>query len=413
MKNLAVFFSIVASILLLAVSVSAIVINGNLASSIDIEVDGESVYDSIGPINAANPAVIAGDVIAVKTSFIADKDDTDVRVELEIEGEKDEYRVVSESFDVEEGQKYSKTLLIKVPSELKDDVSDYVFLSVEIDGKEYKSSSVYDISLRVQRPSYYPVFKSISVSQSIKAGETFPVDVVLKNMGYNDLDDVYVTAKISELGIEKSSYFGDLVNLEDCDDDDCNKDDTVSGRLYLEVPYGVSEGAYTLEVEVSSEDTVFSELKSIVIENDFANNIIVTNTHQSIKAGEDAIYNLLIVNPTNSLKVYRVVTESDGAVSSSASATIVAVPAGSSKTISVTANAESEGDYTFNVNVFSGEDLVSTVALSMSAEDKSVTSPMVVLTVILAIVFLVLLVVLIVLIGKKPEKSDEFGESYY
>ncbi len=57
-------------------------------------------------------------------------------------------------------------------------------------------------------------------------------------------------------------------------------------------------------------------------------------------------------------------------------------------------------------------ELVNTFTFS-AVEDASVTSPIVVLTIILAIVFLVLLVVLIVLIGKKPEKVEEFGESYY
>ncbi len=66
------------------------------------------------------------------------------------------------------------------------------------------------------------------------------------------------------------------------------------------------------------------------------------------------------------------------------------------------------------MNVISGNEL-NTVALNTQVEGKSVASknPITVLTVILAIVFLVLLVVLIVLIGKKPNKSEEFGESYY
>jgi preprotein translocase subunit SecG len=48
----------------------------------------------------------------------------------------------------------------------------------------------------------------------------------------------------------------------------------------------------------------------------------------------------------------------------------------------------------------------------LKAEGKAV-NPIVVLTVVLAIIFLVLLVVLIVLIGRKPQKSEEYGESYY
>ena len=106
-------------------------------------------------------------------------------------------------------------------------------------------------------------------------------------------------------------------------------------------------------------------------------------------------------------------TESSGALSSSAGSSVVAVPAGSSRTVQVVANAGSEGRYDFEVNLLSGDELAGTAELVLNAEGKSITNPIVVLTVILAIIFLVLLVVLIVLLSKKPEKTEDFGESYY
>ena len=100
------------------------------------------------------------------------------------------------------------------------------------------------------------------------------------------------------------------------------------------------------------------------------------------------------------VKVYRVVFPE--------SEQFVTVGAGSSKTVQVVPNSE---DYTVNVLSMDGE-LVDSFTFN-SVEGTSATSPIVVLTIILAIIFLVLLVVLIVLIGKKPEKAEEFGESYY
>ena len=58
-------------------------------------------------------------------------------------------------------------------------------------------------------------------------------------------------------------------------------------------------------------------------------------------------------------------------------------------------------------------ELVSTITFTGSEEVSQLASPIVILTIILAIIFLVLLVVLIVLVTKKPEKAEEFGESYY
>ncbi len=413
-KNLMVPFVAIVTALFLVATVSAYTVTGDLivANSESVKVDG--IY--VDTCNNDPISVIAGETITVKVYFTSDVDDTDVTVEVEIEGEKVDIDAITKSFDVEECYKYKKTLSIKVPYELKDEVSDDLTLNIEIDGKEYKTE-IEDIALRVQRPSYNTDLKSVSVPQTVDAGETFPVDIVLKNIGYNDLDDVYVTASMSALGVEKTSYFGDLVAIECCDDDpDCcdeDAEDTVSGRLYLKIPYDVEAGVYTLEIEVSNDDTINTVVKQIVVENDFANNVIVSTYENSVAVGEDAEYSLLIVNPTNKLKVYRIVTESSGSLSSNTNQAVVAVPAGSSETVRVIANADSEGEYNFNVNVFSGEELVSKVTLNLKAEGSKVTNPIVILTVILAIIFLVLLIVLIVLVTRKPEKSEEFGESYY
>jgi len=107
------------------------------------------------------------------------------------------------------------------------------------------------------------------------------------------------------------------------------------------------------------------------------------------------------------------VPETSADLSVSLSQNVVAVPAGSSRTVDVTATGSSTGTYNYKVNVFSlNGELLYVVSLTKNV-DSGASSPIVALTVILAIVFVVLLVVLIVLMGKKPEKSEEFGESYY
>ncbi len=403
-KNILVSFLLVASVFLLAANVSA----GEIASNYNVEVDGINAYtDSVG--------VIAGDSILVKVFFKADKNDTDVTIEANLEGDKVETNAISKSFDVEAGKSYMKTLSVKVPFELKDEVSNDLFLSLEIDGKEHKTE-LDEITLRVQRPSYNAVVKSVTTSSSASAGEIIPVDLVLKNQGYNNLDDIYVSVKISALDIEKTSYFGDLVAIESTDDHDDDEKDTVSGRLYLTIPYGVKPGVYTMEVEVKNDDTTSTVVKQITIENDLVNNVIAIASKKTVAVNENAEYTLLIVNPTNKIKVYRVVTESSNGLTSSTEESVIAVPAESSKSVKILASSDKEGEYNFDVNVLSGENLVGTVNFVTEVKggsDRSLSNPVVILTVILAIVFLVLLIVLIVLIGKKPEKSGELGESYY
>ena len=121
---------------------------------------------------------------------------------------------------------------------------------------------------------------------------------------------------------------------------------------------------------------------------------------------------LPIADITNDVVVYRLIPESSNAVTVSVSESLVAVPAGSSKTVMVSADSNVAGTQTYAVNVFSADGALLDRVQFTTSEGNGTTSPIVVLTVILAIIFIVLLVVLIVLIGKKPEK-EEFGESYY
>ncbi|MFA4953223.1 MAG: hypothetical protein WC584_03300 [Candidatus Pacearchaeota archaeon] len=404
-KKLIVSFLVIASILLISSLISAT----ELTSVYNVRVDDISVPGNV-------VSVIAGELVTVEVYFTANVNDQDVTIKAELEGDKVDVESITKSFDVESNKSYKKTLTIRVPYELKDALSDNLALNIEIDGKDSKTK-IPEITLRVQRPSYNANIKSVSVQGTADAGENFPVDIVLKNIGYNDLDDLYVTVSIPALGIQREGYFGDIVALEANSDDD-DDTDTVSGRLLLKVPYDAKAGTYTIEVEVKNDDTTSSKTAQLNVANDFTSNVIVTNTMSTVAVGENAEYSILLVNPTDKLKVYRIVTESSGSLSSNADSAVVAVPAGSSKTVKITANADSEGEYTFKVNVFAGEQLVDAVTLNAKVEGKSTSkigtnNPVVILTVVLAIIFIVLLIVLIVLIGKKPQKSEEFGESYY
>lgn len=399
-KNLAVFFLAIASLLSLVATASAF--TTDIATIDSVEING------IQDLGVEDISVIAGETVTVKVSFTAIETAADVRIKAELEGVKVDEDAQTASFNIEAGMRYVKTLTLKVPYELQDEVSEDMALNVKIWNGDFKTEYP-EITLRVQRPSYNAEVMSISSSQTVAAGELYPVDIVIKNVGYNRLDDLYVTAKISALGVERTFYYGDLVSIETDDDDDYE-----SRRFYLEIPYGVEEGIYTLEVEATNSDLTVSDAKQIVIENDFASNVIVTETKKSVAVGEEAQFEILVANPTNKLKVYRIVAESSGDLSTSSNVVLVSVPAGTSKGVTVTAVADSEGEYNFNVVVLSGEEVVETVALSLEANGSSVNGSVIALTIILSIIFIVLLVVLVMLLRKKPtEQADEFGESYY
>ena len=402
-KKFLVSFLLAVSVLFLAATVSAA---GPLATITDVEVDGVNVN--------ASPAIVVGDSVLIRVDFDSLENASDVTVEAEIEGDKEDVRAETRAFDVETGFEYSRSLRLDVPFDLKDTLSGDVTLNIDISGSGFKTEATY--TLRLQRAPFDAAIKAVSVPQTVSAGETLPVDVVLKNLGYDDLDDLMVTASIPALGLERTAFFGDLVALE-CDDDlnatdnygvditrKCDEDDedTVAGRIFLQLPWDVEAGIYALEVTVENDDTTSSRTVQVAIENAFSSGNFIVSGNQ-----------LLIVNPTNQVVVYRIVPESTGTVSVSVSESLVAVPAGSSKTIFVDATSNVAGTQTYAVNIFSADGSLLERVEFTTTGDGGTASPIVVLTVILAIIFIVLLVVLIVLIGKKPEKSEEFGESYY
>lgn len=395
-RNLMGFFLVIASILLIATTISA----ANLAKtdSIKVEVNGFELNE-----NVTDVSIIAGDTISVKVAFTADEDDTSVRLKAELEGETESSRAVSSVFDVEAGKRYVKAVTLDVPYELEDTQSEDISLNIEIDGAEHKTEAEY--TLTVQRPSFNLDFLSMNTPQTIEAGDLIAVDVILRNIGYNDLEDLSLTVKIPALEIEESVFVGDLVAFENDDEED-----TLNARVFVEIPFNAEAGLYALEVEASNDDFVMSETKQISVSNNFASNVVALEQRKSFAVGEEASYSLLIVNPTDSIKLYRVISESD-TMSVKSSATMVAVPADESKSVEVFASAVSEGEHTITVNVFSGDKLTGSETLNASVQGGAADA-VVVLTIVLAIIFIVLLIVLIVLLRKKPEK-EEFGESYY
>jgi hypothetical protein len=381
-KNILVSVLLIASILFSAVAVSAYSTSADYSNLI-VKINGDTVDDA-----TELPALTVGDTVTVQVKFTSVAVEDSIKIKATLEGEDDDVVVTTSAFDVEEGENYVKTLTLKVPSELDDDETSADFaLTLEIGDDEIELGD-----LHVQRESYNVAIKSILTSSTLSSGASVPVQIVLENDGYNDLDDLYVTVSIAELGIQKQVYFGDLVNVEyvcsgDCDDEE----NSVVGTVYLDVPYNAKSGVYTLSVEVSSDDSKNTATKQVTIENSVSDIVM--------KSGNS----LVLLNPTSKLAVYKVNYEGNSVA--------VVIPAQSSQTVPI--EVPVSGDYKFDVSVFSGDTLLSTVNFEGTSEATQTTSPVLVLTIILAIVFLVLLVVLVVLITKKPQKAEEFGESYY
>lgn len=374
-------------------------------------------------------AIFADETVPIRVGFTAARDAEDVRIKVEVRGYADDLEVKSSKFDIINGNFYTKSMSIKFPFDLDDELSNVVKLKVTVYNDDCES--VTERTLEIQRESYQIDVLSIDTDSQAIAGQQFAVDVVLKNRGMRDLEDLFVTARIPALGIERRAYFNDVFALDDEDrdrdnckscksnDDDEDEQDSISGRIYLMIPEDAPSGKYQLEVSVRSDDVSASAVREIVVENKFSGeNVVASTSAKTFSMGEEVKYTVLIVNPSSSLKVYNIVPESSGALTVMVDPAVVAVSAGSSKEVEITVKGNEQGTHRFGVNVYSNNELVKRIDLTATVQESKVetrlrTNPIIALTIVLAIVFVVLLVVLISLLSRKPQKSEEFSESYY
>lgn len=401
-KNILVSFLVIASVLFLTTAISAA--SAGIGTSNETVKVNDITVNNAG-ITADTASVNAGNAIAVEVSFKAtkgadwgtDNSASNVKIKATVEGNSNDVTVVTPLFDIIDGQTYSQVLILKVPSDFQaSDLSQSLPLNVEILNSDGKVDTTLSADLTVQRPSYDVAIKSVNVDNTISAGQSVPVDFVVKNIGYNNADDVYVTVSIPELNIQKQVYLGSLVtqSYKDSNPSDNSNDNlvSVSGTVNLAIPYDAKIGVDTLTVTASNDQATNTVTQPITVQNSVSN--------IAMSSGN----NLVVLNPTNLLTVYTVKYNSNEQT--------VVVPAQSSQTVPI--SVPTSGDYKFDVSVYNGDTLLSTVNYSGSNQSTvELTNPVFILTVILAIVFLVLLVVLVVLITKKPQKTEEFGESYY
>ncbi|MCX8158983.1 MAG: hypothetical protein N3D20_01680 [Candidatus Pacearchaeota archaeon] len=400
-KLLVSFVTILALAVMLVQSVSA------FSHITSVEVNG------VEALSGAEIADFAGQTLPVRIVFQAYDDASDVRIKAWISGEK-EYAVSTDRFDVIAGRTYSRLISVELPKKI--DPSEDLKLIVLVESKNNGVSDVAEIELTVQRESYDIEILDVAMSNEVKAGSNLVIDVVLKNTGRKMAEDSFVKARIPALGIETKAYFGDLSAVDQANPD---KEDAVQRRLFLSVPSNAPAGIYVVELEAYNSDSSALVTKKVAITGGAveSSQVVSSTSSRTFAVGERAGYTLTLVNTGNQIRVYELVPETPSDLKLNLADSVVAVPAGESKTVSFEAVATKQGRYAFAVNVYTDNELVKRYNFVAIAEGSGsatkYTNTTVLITVVLAIIFVVLLVVLIVLLTRKPEKSEEFGESYY
>lgn len=414
MNSIKMWASLVALVALVFVVTALPSVSAFVASVDNVAVDGTGGYQFDGK----TAAVTAGQTIPIKVIFTSSGDAEEVRVVARLIGEHTA-DAKTDVFDVFSGSQYSKSLTLKLPSDLDENLHENYKIEVTIEGRNSDGVFVVAaqrlVNLEIQRQSNLLEILSIQADDSVETSGVLAVDVVVKNRGTQEADDTFVTVSIPELGISKSGFIGDLSPV-DQGGDVSEKDDTVQGRIFLNIPQNVREGLYVVEVDAHNADSsTIATTKVFVSGATGKSQVIASSQSKSFALGETVSYSLTLVNSGNSLRIYQlVIADADSGLNVNADESVVVVPAGSSKTVKFDVSSSNSGTHNFIVNVLADGQIVDTTSFTANVEGRAVAgSAAVLLTVVLAIIFVVLLVVLIVLLTRKPDRKEEFGESYY
>lgn len=358
-------------------------------------------------------SVDAGQPINLKVVFTAEETRENVWVEADIVG-KPGFDDVTEEFAIDNGSTYRKSLQIESPFDLDDRTGESRTLRISVETEE-GDTVTFDVLLEVQRESYLLDVLSVAGPNEAVAGETIALDVVLENNGRQEAQNTFVTAEIPALGVSSRVFYGDLSSVDQDGESVPEKFDSAERRVFLKIPSNAATGVYDIEITAFNDDTSTTVIKRVVVVSAMSN-VISSESTKRFAVGEQADYSMTIINSGNAIKIYELVVDSQEGLNVDLSETVVVVPAGSSKTVLLTAEAEKSGSFDFTVNVHSDGQVLQSETFNAVVEGTSISgtgNAAIVLTIILAIIFVVLLVVLIVLLTRKPESKEEFGESYY
>lgn len=419
----AILVSIIAVIALLTLTfVSAD--TGDLTDYWEVDIDGTSVT----PIHTVG--VEAGETIPIEITFKAIDCAEDAWVKAEIEVDDEEIEDRTSRFDLIEESWYTKRLTLQLPDKIEDR-TDEITLTITITDGDEKDELEYTIML--QRETYDLGVLDVEMPFETEAGSVIAVDVVLKNWGSQNLEDVFVKASIPDLGVSKKVYFGDMDPSDECEDykDECGEDescyhnycdsdgqDAAERRVYLTIPTSASSGVYDVEIEAYNSDSSTNLKRSLIISGkEDATNVLTGATSKNLDIGEEVTYDIVIVNSGSNMKVYTLTPEQISGLIVDVDP-VITVPADASRTVRVrvkaTESAE-EGTHLVKINVESDGELIQQANLSANVEKGTaqVANSVVVLTIVLVIIFVVLLIILIVLLTKRPATMETEETSYY
>jgi len=367
-----------------------------------------------------NPAIERDELITVKTTIVAYKDLKEVKLNAWLSSYRDEIEAETSKFDVFANSTYTKTVTLRIPQDIdaKDDYTIYVKVESK---RDLTGTDEARIDSSIQRiADTLEILSADLYSQPFTAGNTLFVDVVVKNRGNYEAEDVYVKASIKQLAIERTVYVGDLSSVDDSNDDD-DDEDTRQVTIALPLPLNARTDTYSLEIVAFDDEVSVYGIRSFVLEgktpvvpSEGKVEITPQITSNIIEPGKGAVYTVLINNAGATSENFVVeVKGTDGWATATLTPSSFSLGAGQSKIVNiyVVANEDAlEADNTFTATIKYGElqkqyNFTATVGKSTQRIDLKA------FLLIVGIVFAIIVIVLLILLLTQQQKKEE--ESYY
>jgi len=320
------------------------------------------------------------------------------------------------SFDIYPNNQYVRTMFLKMPCNVKE-LKIYT-LHVEVEADEnLKGIYEADIDFDLQRLANELSIKSINVrAPCVTSCTTVYADVVLKNTGNHDSNEIYVRATIKELGVSGQRYIDLLVPYKE-------EDESISQEvsIAIQLPSTVQPGTYTLEVTASSEEArdVTQSVQFTLSGTQAQSSVDVTPQVMTMEVtpGSNAVYTMIVTNRGTTSQTFTV--ESTGlegwATVQLNPATFILSP-GESKLVSLYVTANDNvvaGEHLFSAKVKYGNELKTvnfTANVAEGNEGLDTKTILMIVGIVLAVAIIILLIVLLAQKGKTEEKAEE---SYY
>ncbi len=368
-----------------------------------------------------------GSTVDVKVSFISNVDIEEATVHTWVTGYHEDIEAETPQFDVFNGNMYTKTMKLELPDDL-DAKEDYT-LYVQIESQEDLSGiDRATVDTEIQRIANILEILSIELYDSdygythtFDAGDTIYADVVVKNRGNYQAEDVYVQLAIKELGISRTVYIGDLEPNDDDDDEDA-KEVTVA----LQLPQSMKAGTYFLEVSAFNDEVSDEAVGNIIVggyqsapEEQQPGKVEVSAQVSSneVEQGKGAVYAVLVANFGSTSQNFIVETVgTEGWATTTVTPQTFTLAPGQSKLVNIYLAAGEEavvGEHIFSAKVRYGSESKQyslTANVTKSAGEINWKLILMIIGIVLAVAIIVLL---IILLTAKKKPATETSESYY